>query len=91
MATSLHQARGPCGREQGIEMSMLDDWEYDVLKARVDAIMSEADANLHGDLAYEPNHPERETQVNHWNTELRKAHALRAKLDGLKNAESRPV
>lgn len=65
-------------------MTMLDEWEYDSLKAYVDGILSQADAHLHGHLALEPNDPERETQVNHWTDEERKARALLAKLASLK-------
>lgn len=69
-------------------MTMLDGWEFACLKAHVDGILSQADAHLHGPLALEPNDPERETQVNHWSDELRKARALLAKLDTLKQAEA---
>jgi hypothetical protein len=65
-------------------MTMFDVWEYERLKTHVDGLVQEADANLNGHLALEPNDPQRETQVNHWTEELRKAHALRTKLDGLK-------
>ena len=63
---------------------MFDAWEYERLKAQVDGLMTEADANLHGHLALEPNDPERETQVNYWTEELRKVRTLSAKLDSLK-------
>lgn len=64
---------------------MFDSWEYERLKAHVDGLLMEADANLHGHLALEPNDPQRETQVNHWTEELRKVRALRTKLDGLRS------
>ncbi len=70
-------------------MTMLDGWEFERLKGHVDGIMSEADANLHGPLALEPNDPSRETQVNQWTEELRKARALLAKLEGLKQTDGR--
>lgn len=69
-------------------MTMLDGWEFARLKAHLDAVMVEAEENLHGTLALEPNDPQRETQVNHWNEEQRRTRALLAKLDRLTQAES---
>lgn len=69
-------------------MTMLDGWEFERLKAHLDALMVEADENLHGTLALEPNDPQRETQVNHWNEEQRRTRALLAKLDQLKPSAS---
>ncbi len=61
---------------------------YERLKAHVDGILSQAEQNLHGSLALEPNDPARETQVNHWNDEDRKARQLMAKLGGLRRSGS---
>jgi hypothetical protein len=71
-------------------MTRLDDWELAFLKAPVEGLVATAEANLHGTQALEPNDPERETQVNHWTGELRKARALLAKLQNLAQ-ENRPT
>lgn len=69
-------------------MTMLDGWEFERLKAHLDGLMIQAEENLHGTLALEPNDPQRETQVNHWNEEQRRTRALLAKLDQLKQSDS---
>jgi hypothetical protein len=64
---------------------MFDEWEQRLLQERAEGLIREADAHLNGALALEPNDPERETQVNRWTDEERRARALLAKLNGLRD------